>query len=137
MDNMLLPIGTVCTLKDSSKKLMITSFMVKKDANSDKYYDYCGCLYPEGIVNSDEHFVFDKSDIKAIHHLGYFNQEEEEFKENLYKMIAEEQSNSSNNVIGTNQIVNNNSLENNFVASQQNVANSVSPSQFFSNQSNN
>ena len=81
---MLLPIGTVCTLKDSAKKLMITSFMVKKEPNSEKYYDYCGCLYPEGIVNSDEHFVFDKSDIKTIHHLGYFNQEEEEFKENLY-----------------------------------------------------
>ena len=77
-----LPIGTVVLLKDAKKRIMITGFCCI-DQNDSKMYDYSACLYPEGIVASDTNMLFNHDQIDKIFALGYSDEEEKEFKENL------------------------------------------------------
>ena len=58
MNKKFLPIGTVVLLKGGVKKLMITGFMSVEKENINKAYDYCGCLYPEGVLSSNNSFLF-------------------------------------------------------------------------------
>ena len=88
MEDMLLPIGSVVTLKNGSKKLMVIAFCVSSKQNSNEIYDYCGVLYPEGMVDSSRHFFFNNENIEKIHYLGYFNEEEEAFKGFLYQILC-------------------------------------------------
>lgn len=78
-----LPVGTVVLLKKGKKKAVITGFCTADRKNLDKIYDYCGCLYPEGIVSSDVTLLFDHNQIDKIYHLGYRDKEEIEFKKKL------------------------------------------------------
>ena len=68
---------------------MITAFFIAEESNPDELYDYCGCLWPEGMVDSETHFLFNKEKIEKIHHIGFSNDEEKKFKENLYNTIEE------------------------------------------------
>lgn len=92
----LLPIGSVVRLKDGKKKVMITGFCVTTAEDENKMYDYCGCMYPEGIVASDKNLVFNQNQIEELFFLGYVNVEEQHFKlrlyENLFKKAAETES---------------------------------------------
>lgn len=83
-----LPIGSVVLLKGAKKRLMITGFYVKaKTGDDDTIYDYSGCLYPEGVISSDENCVFNHDQIDKIYFLGYVDEEEKKFKEDLIKAI--------------------------------------------------
>ena len=79
-----LPIGTIVLLKEGTKRMMITGFCMETE--DEEEYDYCGCLYPEGIVSTDELLLFNHSDIAKVYFIGYSDSEEKEFKENLNKM---------------------------------------------------
>lgn len=100
MNNELLPIGTVCTLKGGEKKLMITAFMMAHESsdNGIEEFDYCGCLYPEGMVDSSEHYLFNKEDIEVIHYMGFINDEEKEFKNALNELINKNVNNSNKSI---------------------------------------
>lgn len=78
-----LPIGTVVLLKGGSKKLMITGFCSMDNADNETIYDYNGCIYPEGYLSSDQTCLFNHDQIEQIYHIGYIDEEEKEFKENL------------------------------------------------------
>ncbi len=82
----LLPIGTVVLLKEGKKRLMITGFYVKMQGQND-YYDYCGCMYPEGFIESDKSFMFNNDQIKKICYMGLSDQEDKDFKKWLEKEI--------------------------------------------------
>lgn len=85
-----LPVGTVVMLKGGKKRLMITGFcMMDKSANA-KMFDYSGCLYPEGVVSSDQTALFNHDQIEKIYFVGYSDQEEKTFKEQLKKALAEQ-----------------------------------------------
>ena len=86
-----LPIGTVVLLKNAIKRIMIIGFCSRERNDSDsKIYDYCGCLYPEGLLTSDRALLFDHKKIEKIYHIGLSNDDEEkQFKKNL-KMAMEE-----------------------------------------------
>ena len=47
-----LPIGSVVTLKQGTKKVMICG-RIQKETKQGQIYDYCACLYPEGMIDSD------------------------------------------------------------------------------------
>lgn len=66
-----LPIGTVVLLKNGEKKLMITAYGVFSTTSKDKLYEYGGCLYPEGIIDSNDICAFNHEDIEQVYHLGY------------------------------------------------------------------
>ncbi len=94
-----LPIGTVVLLKGGSKKVMINGFCVIPNDNQHKLYDYSGCLYPEGIINSNEVCLFNREQIDRIFFRGYENEEEVIFKEELIKSIGDFQLDQDHNII--------------------------------------
>ena len=82
-----LPIGTVVMLKEGSKRVMITGFCTIGGENKNKIFDYCGCLYPEGFISSNQNLLFDHSQIEKIYHMGLIDEEEEDFKNKLADII--------------------------------------------------
>lgn len=78
-----LPLGTVVLLKQSDKKLMITGFLGTDKENLKEIYDYIGCLYPEGMLESGKSLLFNHNQIDKIYHFGYSDNEEKEFKKIL------------------------------------------------------
>lgn len=83
-----LPIGTVVLLKGAEKRLMILGYQRRMAAGSDKIYDYCGCLYPEGFMTPNEAVVFDHEQIDRLIFLGLQNVPQINFAEKLREVIA-------------------------------------------------
>ncbi len=80
-----LPIGTIVKLKDSQKKVMITSYLVfsKKMDKDTKIFDYGACGFPEGIVDSNYSLAFNHEQIEKVVHLGLSDDEQKEFNKKL------------------------------------------------------
>lgn len=83
-----LPIGTVVMLKGGTKRVMITGFCSIEENAKDKMWDYSGCLYPEGFLESNQTCLFDHEQIEQIYYLGLIDEEEEEFKKQLKTLVA-------------------------------------------------
>ena len=79
MENKYLPIGSVCTLKGKSRKVMITGYYSVKFNGNLKINDYKGCVYPEGLLISDQTISFNHTDIENIDFIGFKNEEQEKF----------------------------------------------------------
>ena len=75
----LMPIGTVVTLKNGTKKLMIVG-RLQAQKDSSKVYDYAACLWPEGTLDSQHFYLFDQEDIHLLYHIGLQNVEEFQFR---------------------------------------------------------
>ena len=72
----ILPLGSVITLKKGSKKLMIIG-RIQEERSSGTLYEYSAVLYPEGMLDANELYMFQGEDIDRIYHVGL--QEDEEF----------------------------------------------------------
>ena len=79
----LLPIGSVVMLKEGTKEVMITGFYSVPENDKNKIYDYCGCLFPEGVMSSNENLLFNHDQIANVLYMGFSNQQEKEFKQKL------------------------------------------------------
>lgn len=75
----LMPVGSVVLLKGGEKRLMICGRVVA-NAEENTIYDYTGCLYPEGIINSDDLYFFNHDAIEEIYFIGFQDREEMEFR---------------------------------------------------------
>lgn len=83
--NDFLPIGSVVLLKGAQKRIMIIGrFQVSVE--SKKIFDYSGCLYPEGVMNPKDLFLFQHDDIERVYYVGM--QDEEEFQ---YRRLLKEE----------------------------------------------
>lgn len=89
MEEKFLPVGTVVLLENAKKHLMITGFCSSSKENKDVIYDYCGCIYPEGIIDSSVNMLFNHSQISEIVHMGYKSDLDVEFKKKLNQAIKE------------------------------------------------
>jgi len=91
MQEKFLPIGTVVLLKNGTKKVMITSYLIfsKGDSETKKMYDYGGCPFPEGIIESDRAVGFDHAQIEKVVHMGHEDEEQKKLKEILNKTSEE------------------------------------------------
>ena len=96
--NKYLPVGSVCRLKGGIKNIMVIGFCPISIENGKKMYDYCGCLYPEGMVSSDLNLLFDHSQIEEILFTGYSNDEEVQFKIKLNEIVNTKQEEISSNL---------------------------------------
>ena len=85
MEN-LLPIGTVVSLTNGTKKVMITGYS-SKDPKSGKIYDYNSCIFPEGIME-EKYCLFDKYQIEEIFYKGLENDEQKEFMSKISSMTG-------------------------------------------------
>ena len=88
----MLPIGSVIRAEGGERYLMICGRIVCSE-DSDTIYDYCGCLYPEGITGSDNMFFFNRDAIEQILFIGFQDPQEIEYRteilENLGKLKVE------------------------------------------------
>ena len=82
-----LPLGTVVLLKDATKKLMITGFCTMDAENPGVMFDYSGCLYPEGVINTKQTALFNHDQIQQIYYMGYKSEEDAEFKVKLNSLL--------------------------------------------------
>ena len=76
----LLPIGSVVLLNEAEKKLMIIGILQR---NGEEVFDYVGCPYPEGLLDSENLFLFNHKDIAEISYLGFDNIERQIFIKEL------------------------------------------------------
>ncbi len=83
-----LPIGSIVLLKNATKKVMITGFLIKNPEQQNKIYDYIGCLYPEGVLNTEKNLLFNHDQIQTIFAIGYSDEEEINFKAKLKEELA-------------------------------------------------
>lgn len=88
----LLPIGSVVLLKNAVKRLMIMGYaqQEKKEndtENNSKIWDYCGTLFPEGFISSDNIFLFDHDQIDKLFYSGYVDSEQAEFVSKVNDII--------------------------------------------------
>ena len=92
----LLPIGSVVLLKGGSKKVMVIGFApratiegVEREKGKEDIWDYSGCIYPEGLLASDQILVFDHTQIVEVFHLGMADDEEKAFKKKLAEYLKQ------------------------------------------------
>ena len=90
-----LPIGSVVLLKEAKKRVMVTGFVAQSQETGDKVFDYMGCLYPEGIISSEQNLLFNHDQIDKIFYLGYSDEEWIEIQSKL-KEVASEMQNEAN-----------------------------------------
>ena len=83
MQNKYLPIGSIVTINDSNKKIMIIGYYSIKYMNVVKMYDYLGCVYPEGMLLPNDLYSFNHSDIVSIAFTGFKDDSYEVLNENL------------------------------------------------------
>lgn len=89
MKRNLLPIGSVVRLRDGNKRLMVCG-RVQTDVATGKTYDYSACLYPEGMINSEEMYLFDNENIKTLFFVGFQDEEEIAFRKFIDEQLAEQ-----------------------------------------------
>lgn len=88
MEMQLLPIGSVITLNEAKKKLMVIGILVTEE-ESGKIYDYLGIPYPEGFIDNETMFLFMHRDIMSIDFLGFINAEYQGFRAKLCKELED------------------------------------------------
>ena len=89
MNKEFLPVGSVVLLKGGTKRVMVTGFCSVDNDDKSKLYDYTGCLYPEGIINSNEICLFNNDQIEKVFFRGFEDEEEVTFKKALITTIEE------------------------------------------------
>ncbi len=81
-----LPIGSVVSLYGAEKRLMVLGYLKGDDTS---VYDYCGCTFPEGYLNSESTAVFNHQDIEHIYALGFQDELQFEFRNRLLQILEE------------------------------------------------
>ena len=87
----ILALGSVVLLNGGTKKVMIIGYCMKTPDNPDKIYDYCGCVFPEGVLRSDITCVFNHEQIKQIYFYGYKNDEANQFLDRVITLTSQEE----------------------------------------------
>ena len=119
MKERFLPIGTVVLLKGGKKEVMITSYCIfptkvqkpngEALGEAPKMYEYGGCIYPEGILDSNMACAFNHGQIEKIIYLGYESEQQKELSKILnagyeaYKAKYESTEKKETNTEGTNE----------------------------------
>ena len=86
MEEKYLPIGTVVMLKEGKKEIMITGYLPIPNGQEKIMYDYSACLYPEGIISSDQVIVFNHDQIDKVYYKGFESEGYKELNEKIKKI---------------------------------------------------
>ena len=89
----LLPIGSVVTVKEANKSMMIIGIL---PINEGKQYDYIAVFYPEGYMTEDQIFLFNQDDIEKVHFLGFMDSEYQSFRHELHLILSEAETQNEN-----------------------------------------
>lgn len=77
-----LPIGSVVLLKNGRKRVMVYGRKIKANGE-ESVYDYVGCLYPEGALDSKNVILFNHDQIQMVYFIGFQDLEEIAFRQQL------------------------------------------------------
>lgn len=84
----LLPIGSVVSLVGSRNLIMIYGHL-QKDLNTERIYDYIGCDYPLGIIDTDQCYLFQDEDIEKLAFVGLQDTESIDYQLAMSKYLDE------------------------------------------------
>lgn len=82
-----LPLGTIVKLKSDNKLKMIVG-RLNIEEEGGRVYDYSACGYPAGIISSETK-LFDVEDIESVKSLGYVDEDERTYNEQLIEYQKE------------------------------------------------
>jgi hypothetical protein len=83
-----LPLGTVAMLKNGKHRVMIVGYCARIESDEDApFYDYMGCMFPEGIFTTEQTLVFNHENINKIYYMGYVDTESKKFQTKLKEII--------------------------------------------------
>ncbi len=82
-----LPIGSIVMLDGGTKPVMINGYCAVTTALKDKVFDYRGCPFPEGIIDSSGVALFDDEQISKVVYEGFKNDEAKEFIHKLETIV--------------------------------------------------
>ena len=74
-----LPIGTVVTLVNGTKPIMIYGRKQMQQGN-ENIWDYVACLYPEGNLGDEYNVFFQHEEIGKVHHYGMESSDEDKLQ---------------------------------------------------------
>lgn len=81
------PLGSVVILEGGEKKVMIIARGVAmKQEGEMQYFEYGGCLYPEGLMG-DQILYFNGENIQTVTAEGYSDEEDQLLTERLEEWI--------------------------------------------------
>ncbi|MFA9379047.1 MAG: DUF4176 domain-containing protein [Lachnotalea sp.] len=84
-----LSLGSIVRLNGGVKKVVVIARAVATNiGNETKYFEYGGCLYPEGLLG-DAILYFNNEDIQQVVYEGYTDDDEVIMAENLNKMLQQ------------------------------------------------
>ncbi|BDR52712.1 hypothetical protein KIM372_06190 [Bombiscardovia nodaiensis] len=73
------PLGSICQVKEFDFKVMIIARAVALQFESGpRYFDYGGCLYPQGLIG-DKVVYFNADSITALFHRGFTDQADSDY----------------------------------------------------------
>lgn len=75
-----LPIGSIVTVKGFGRSFLVLGRLVQNSTDQ-KFYDYCGCLFPDGYMGGDLYF-FDQKDIEKTIQRGFEDEYESLYRKN-------------------------------------------------------
>ncbi len=82
-----LPLGSIVIIKGGIKKIVIIARGVAGEiGESIKYFDYAGCIYPEGLIG-DQLLYFNHEDIAREIFQGYSDEDNVMMVENIHRWI--------------------------------------------------
>ena len=108
----MLSIGSVVYLAEGNQKIMILNIGPLVEKEGVKYYfDYTGCLYPEGL-DPEQVYYFNDNDIDEVIFEGFTDEDGKRFIELYDKWVKENKSNmTKGNVLTFSQEYSNNGLD--------------------------
>lgn len=86
----LLPLGSVVLMEGATKSILIIG-TTQQDEDGNEY-DYIGCPFPEGYIDSETFFLFMHEDIADVKFIGYVNSESQAYSQYI-KVLQEEKHN--------------------------------------------
>ncbi len=84
-----LPLGSVINLEGNPHRLMILSravLSVNEENNEKEYYDYAGCLFPEGM-QGNVFIYFNHENIENVHFEGLEDEESQQSLDLIYQVL--------------------------------------------------
>ena len=86
MNRSFLPLGSIVSLKESSRYVVVIGYTVVEEGEN-KIWDYLGCAYPIGVVDPSKNLLFDHSQIDKVIFRGFSDDEGNKFLNDLEESI--------------------------------------------------
>lgn len=75
----LLPLGSVITLKNGDKRILIIG-RLQQSVKTNEVFDYAAVLWPEGYIDKNHVYLFNHEDIQTLYHIGLQDTNEFQFR---------------------------------------------------------